>query len=201
MKMKPTNTTTATQQARRKRQATSLVEVLVVLVILLIGVFAVIRVFPLGFQFLQASESKTKSIRLAHNEMERLKNDAANLPDAIRYAHYDANGVHFIADEDSDNLIGAAGNPYFQDVNKFRYVQNEPVKIGLPTPGVFGSGFVYMMKFGPVYLDATVGNPDNAPTTLDALKYYSYFLNVKSAPLGPARQGDRRADPNLFRTM
>ena len=59
-----------TRRHPRNYRATSLVEVLVVLVILLIGVFAIIRVFPLGFRYLGTSENRMRANAVVHNGAE-----------------------------------------------------------------------------------------------------------------------------------
>ncbi|MBB6048305.1 hypothetical protein [Armatimonas rosea] len=172
------------------RRATSLVEVLVVLVILLIGVFSVIRVFPLGFTFLRNSESRMRGTRVGHGLLEKAQNEAANLPDAIAYSYFSGNSGSmvrsFVVDEDPDDLTGDPASPYYSDVNKFRFIVGEPVKIGLPTPTATTSGSIYMAKLGPIYMDALVGNPANAPATAADSLYYNLFLSIRSAPLNVA---------------
>lgn len=170
----------------RTRHGASLVEVMVVLVVLLIGVFAVIRVFPVGFTFLRTGGNRTLASRLAQGAIEQIKADAANLPDSVTYSYYGPSGPLTVVNEDPDDLsVRGDGNPYFSDVNKNRYIRGEAVKIGMPSPGDFGSGFPYMVKFGPIYMDPAFGNPNTAPTGS------SFFLNVYSAPLISA---DSRVD-------
>lgn len=193
----------------RAYRATSLVEVLVVLVILLIGVFAIIRVFPLGFVYLGTSENRMRANALVHNGAEQVKSDVANLPDAVCYSFFSQTAPggpfqrSFIVDTDPDDLTGDVANPYYSDVNKFRFIKGEPVKIGLPTPNAFsaGGGFTYMLKMGPIYMDPTVGNPANAPTTLAEQAYYNLFLAVNSAPLTitEAGSGGGTFSPNFYR--
>lgn len=187
---------------KQRRRATSLVEVLVVLVILLIGVFSVIRVFPLGFTFLRNSESRMRGTRLAHGVMEKAQNEAANLPDAIAYSYFTGNSGsmirRFVVDEDPDDLTGDPASPYYSDVNKFRFVVGEPVKIGLPTPTGATSGSIYMAKLGPIYMDALVGDPNNAPATRAQEIYYNLFLAVNSAPLNVSN-GNVGVSPSNYR--
>ncbi|MCX6369127.1 MAG: hypothetical protein NTX57_20805 [Armatimonadetes bacterium] len=185
-------------------RATSLVEVLVVLVILLIGVFAIIQVFPLGFTLLRNSESRMNSTRLAHGLMEKVQSDSANLPNAVTYSYFSWNGSRFVRqfvmDQDPDDLSTDPSNPYYNDLNKFRLVVGEPVKIGLPTPTASGnSGSAYMAKLGPIYMDELVGNPNAAPTTQVDRDYFNLFLAVNSAPLNVSN-GNYRVDPNFYRT-
>ena len=202
--------TTPTRRPLRHLHGTSLVEVLVVLVILLIGVFAIIRVFPLGFTYLRTGEDRMRANSLVHNSAEQVKSDAANLPDAICYSYFGADPVVagrlqrlFIVDEDPDNLSGDVANPYYSDVNKFRFIKGEPVKIGLPTPSAFisGGGFMYMLKQGPVYMDGLVGTPGNAPASLSDQLYYNLFLAVNSAPLNVTEVNSNggRVTPTFYR--
>jgi len=172
--------------SRSARRATSLVEVLVVLVVLLIGVFAVIRVFPLGLTFLRSSGNRIVATRFAQAMMEQLKSDESNLPESVEYGFVDPSGPVTAVGTDPDDLSARSdGNPYYSDVNKWRRIRGEAVRIGMPTPGSFGSGFQYMVKFGPVYIDPAFGNPGTAPTGHEA------YLSVVSAPLVA---GDSNAD-------
>lgn len=171
----------------RSQGATSLVEVMVVLVVLLIGVFAVIRLFPAGFGFLRTGANKTQADRLSSGMMEQLKADAQNLPEQVTYAYIDPDTGQpvTVVSQDPDDLDARGdGDPYFSDVNKIRYIKGEAVKVGLPTPGQFGSGFVYMVKFGPVlmkpaYGDSAFGDPDSGAPNSES----RFYLNVYSAPL------------------
>lgn len=153
-----------------------------VLVILLVGVFTIIRVFPLGFKRLQQAQSRTTADRLANTLMEQLKADAPNLPQGIVFPSYEpAPAPEFILTEDPDDQSSYAAknnNPYFTDVNKTRGIIGEGVKVPLPTTSAYGSGSIYALKFGPVYMDRSV-DKDTVPTT-DPI---SPFLLVYGAPL------------------
>ena len=109
----------------------------------------------------------------------------------------------FVVDVDPDDLTGDVSSPYYSDVNQFRFIKGEPVKIGLPTPSAFiaGGGFMYLLKLGPAYMDGTVGNPANAPTTQAELDYYNLFLSVNSAPLNitEAGSGGGSVNPTFYR--
>jgi hypothetical protein len=182
---------------RRRRGGASLVEVLVVLVILLLGVFAVIRVWPIGFGTLRASERRLRADRLNRNTLDQVAGaDAASLPEAIEFSFYTGTGKQTItgAEADPDNLGVYLGEPanklYFSDVNKFRYVKNEPVKVppptnvsGVNTYGANGRGSIYLVKFGPIYMSRTVGTPDNAPASDPDQALYDSYLRVTSEPL------------------
>ncbi|WP_395093104.1 hypothetical protein [Armatimonas sp.] len=187
---------------KRVWRASSLVEVLVVLVILLIGVFSVVRIFPIGFTYLRNNESRMRSTRLAHALMEKVQNEAANLPEALCYSYF--TGVsgslvrQFVLDEDPDDLSGDPANPYYKDVNKFRFVVGEPVKIGLPTPTAMATGSIYIAKFGPIYMDRAITLDPAYPQTAAEQNYSKLFLAVNSAPLN-VTYGFKQADPNLYR--
>ncbi len=172
--------------SRSTRRATSLVEVLVVLVVLLIGVFAVIRVFPVGLTFLRTSGNRIIATRFAQAMIEQLKSDESNLADSVEYGFVESTGPVTVVGTDPDDLsVRSDGNPYFSDVNKWRRIRGEAVRIGMPTPGAFGSGFQYMVKFGPIYIDPASGDPTSVPAGHDT------YLSVVSAPLVP---GDTNAD-------
>ncbi|HVK03210.1 MAG TPA: hypothetical protein VM490_07025 [Armatimonadaceae bacterium] len=175
----------------RNFTATSLVEVLVVLVVLLIGIFAVIRIFPVGFGQLQQSERRLRADRLARNYQDQILGDAANLPESITFSVWDTgtNVLNTVTDQDPDDLgfYGGLTNPYFSDVNKFRFVRNEPVKIPLPstTTGAYGggTGSVYTLKFGPVYMIRQVGDPAAAPASAADLQVFNSYLRITGQPL------------------
>lgn len=184
------------QRLRRRQAGTSLLEIMVVLVVLLIGVFAVIRIFPVGFGTLRANESRTIAGRLSRQLMEQLKADEDNLPRGVHYSFYDqSTGTRvFNTEEDPDDLrpvTNAAGraNPYFSDVNKFRFIEGEPVKIPLPTAvsGAYQVGSLYTLKFGPIYMDPVVGDPDAVPTTSSQRLLFDSYLKVYGAPLRTIR--------------
>lgn len=163
--------------SRSARRGTSLVEVMVVLVVLLIGVFAVIRVFPAGLTFLRTSGNRIIATRFAQAMAEQLKADEANLPDHVEYGFIETGNPLTIVGTDPDDLSTRPdGNPYYSDVNKWRRIRGEAVRIGMPTPGAFGSGFPYMVKFGPIYLDSAFGDPTTVPTGHES------YLSVVSAP-------------------
>lgn len=189
------------QTNKQYRRASSLVEVLVVLVILLIGVFSVVKVFPIGFTYLRNNESRMRSTRLAHALMEKVQNEAANLPEALCYSYFTgASGSlirQFVVDEDPDDLSGDPTNPYYKDVNKFRFVVGEPVKIGLPTPTAMATGSIYIAKFGPIYMDRAITQSATYPQTAAERNYSKLFLAVNSAPLN-ITYGFKQVDPNLY---
>jgi hypothetical protein len=59
------------------------VEILVVMVVLVVGIFTVIRIFPIGFDLLQYTGNAGVAHRLADAEVEFWRNNSDNLPEAI----------------------------------------------------------------------------------------------------------------------
>ena len=177
---------------RRAQQGASLIEIMVVLVILLIGVFLAIRIFPTGFATLRSSENRTSATRLSQRMLSLAKGDAAeNLPQGVLAAYKNASTGQLVVDtsQDPDDLgeyTKGSPNPYFDDVNHFRFIKGEQVKIPLPTAGTVDgkNGSAYTLKFGPIYMDQTVGQKNNVPTTSNIALYNSY-LTVTGSPLTP----------------
>ncbi|MBC8101322.1 MAG: hypothetical protein H7Z41_01875 [Cytophagales bacterium] len=168
---------------RRVQRGASLVEVLIILVVLLIGIFTAIRVFPIGLATLRTTETRTLAVQLATQQSEQLKADSANLPQGIALASFsDPNTREFDGAIDPDDLTPYNGspNPYFQDVNKFRFVEGEQVKVPLPVSTGFDTGSIYTVKFGPIYLDPAYGDRNADPATLPNA---GLFLRVYSTPL------------------
>ena len=170
-----TNTTQRAGTRRRGEHGTSLIEVMVVLVVLLIGVFTVIRIFPIGFLGLRQAENRTLANRLASQLMGDLQGNQTNLPQGIAFAYLTGTTVQFEPGQDPDDLgpyPEGSTNPYFTDVNKFRFIEGESTKVPLPTFGAYGGGGIYTVKFGPIYLDPSLGTADSAPDTSAFLKVY-----------------------------
>ena len=177
---------------------------MVVLVILLVGIFLVVRIFPTGFGILRSNANRTLATQLAQQQMSDLRADSASLPLGVLYSTVDpgTGGLTFATNLDPDNLApcralgndtctdDATGTPtkngYFSDINKFRYIKGEGVKIPLPTVGgQYGTGSVYACKFGPLFINQQVGEPANAPAANDAAAraLYDSYLAVYGAPL------------------
>ncbi len=179
------------------RRGTSLVEVLVVLVILLIGVFAVIRIFPLGFIGLRSAESRTFASRLAQQTMEQLQGENANVPQGVLPSSM--NPATLVTTEDPDDLgmydadksdnKPPVYNPYFADVNRYRNIVGETVKIPLPTAAGYLSGSLYTVKFGPIFLPQAMGDPNVAhPDTSKYLRVYGPPMRGFPVDAGDANQ-------------
>jgi type II secretory pathway pseudopilin PulG len=200
---------TRTGRVLRGGQAgATLVEIMVVLVILLIGIFLVIRVFPEGFGILRANGNRTLATRLAEQEMTRMRGDLSNLPDGVLLSFpAGANGsLVTVTNEDPDNLGAYPANttpvnPYFADVNKFRFIKGEAVKIPVAVTTAFGSGSVYTCKFGPLYMNQVVGNRANVPTNAAEQAIYDSFLAVSGAPLTGIPAESDNTNPFRFRNF
>jgi len=67
----------------KSERGSSLIEVLVVMVVLVVGIFTVIRIFPVGFDLLQYTGNASIAHRLADSEVEFWRKNAENLPDAV----------------------------------------------------------------------------------------------------------------------
>ncbi len=205
--MKQTHSQAAIRGGSRKaaQRGASLIEVLVILVILLIGLGTIIRIFPIGLGTLRTTETRTLAVQLANQQAEQLKADAENLPQGVLLAYFDANGNRvFDATEDADSLTpynpnpnktaAFTPNPYYTDVNKYRFIDGEVVKVA---PSVrtddFGSASIYLAKFGPIFMSDAAGKSD----VIDS-KAINY-LRVYSAPFqeiaAPYRSNGTAANP------
>lgn len=180
---------------RRTQRGTSLIEIMIVLVVLLVGIFLAIRIFPIGFGVLRANGNRSIATRMAEQQMNVLRNDASNLPQGVLFAYPGANGNLVVQTQiDPDNLEqfdsnnngvsdDEAFNPYFLDVNKFRYIKGEGAKVPPPTTLGVGAGSVYVCKFGPLLMDPTVGNPEAVPGTPQEKALFDSYLAVYGAPM------------------
>jgi len=134
----------------RGNRGTSIVEVLVVMVVLLVGILTVVRLFPPGFTSVRHAESLTFASRLAQYEIERWKNNAANLPEGI---------LPISATPPIIVLNGQKPGPPIDEQNAtaFRRIIGETTRIpfgGWSTAPQSGS--VYILSFAPI-LDPSVG--------------------------------------------
>lgn len=96
----------------RGRGGFTLVEVLVALVILGVGVYASIAIFPTGFAAMEYNRHLTTAARLAQSEVQRWKDRASALPDAI-VARNPATGV-VTTNFNPTRLVFNAANPNWQ---------------------------------------------------------------------------------------
>lgn len=116
------------------------------MVVLLVGIMSAIRLFPPGFASVRHAESITFASRLAQYEIERWKNNAANLPDGILPIDDGTSGV---AEVLNDQYPG----PPVDDANSklLRRVIGETTRIpfgGWSTGPQSGS--TYLLSFSPV---------------------------------------------------
>ncbi|MEI6432037.1 MAG: hypothetical protein WCP07_07645, partial [bacterium] len=205
-------------RARRARyeRGTSLIEIMVVLVILLVGIFLAVRIFPGGFGILRSNSNRTLATQFAQQQLAELRADGGSLPQGVLFATVNPNtgALAFATNLDPDNLGPCrvlGGNPctddtagaetkntYFADVNKFRYIKGEGVKVPLPTIGAYGSGSIYAAKFGPMFMNQLVGEPGNVPTTDAERAIFNSYLRVTGAPLIGINgdSGDANLNPN-----
>lgn len=187
------------RRRRARQRGTSLIEVMVVLVVLLLGIVLALRVFPTGFGIMRANGNRSLASRLAEHQMSQLRADVSNLPQGVLFAYPDANNQLQVVtqvdpddlntydptyqDGDPDNDVTVDPNPYFSDLNKFRYIKGEAVKVPLPTASTYGTGGAYTCKFGPILMHQAVGDPTQAPQNDAERALYNSYLAVYGAPL------------------
>ena len=203
MKQTPLQAANSDSGARRaKQQGASLIEVMVILVILLIGLGTIIRIFPIGLGTLRTTETRTLAVQLANQQAEQLKADAQNLPQGVLLAYFDSTGKRvFDATQDADSLgaynptanANATVNPYYTDVNKYRFIDGEVVKVAPPViTDDYGTASVYLVKFGPIFMRDKAGDSTGSITSdaSDYLRVYSAPFQEVNAPY----QGDTNSD-------
>jgi hypothetical protein len=171
----------------------------------------VIRVFPLGFQYMRNAENRTMATRLAHQMMEQVRNDASNLPESVTFSFFDPNtGLRrtisgYDPDFDISENISAQStpfdnNPYYRDLNLYRYITAEPVKVPLPVGFTVdgSSGSLYTVRFGPIYMDANVGDPNRAPASPSEQALFDSYLKATGAVL-TGQSADASYPPSNYR--
>jgi hypothetical protein len=149
------------------------VEILVALVVLVIGIFSLVRLFPLGFGSILYGEGVTRGNALTRAELERVRAQAANMPDGIAPLHPQL-GIVDVALEKGAELLpypnppvpGIPPDPRFSDLNRFRRVFGETTKIPAPTSdspylpivnaqtGEREAISLYSVQFSPIYSDS-----------------------------------------------
>jgi type II secretory pathway pseudopilin PulG len=187
-------------RARATQGGTSLIEIMVVLVVLLLGIVLALRIFPTGFGIMRANGNRSQATRLAEQQMSQLRADATNLPQGVLFTYPDANGqLQTVTRVDPDLLqtynpttegnedpaddIEVDYNPYFSDLNRFRFIKGEAVKVPLPTATGFGTGGAYTCKFGPILMAQDAGDPNRAPGNATERALFNSYLAVYGAPL------------------
>lgn len=147
----------------RRRRGVSLVEVLVVMAVLILGMLAIARLFPEGFQSLSFTGNITTAQRLISLREEEARKNRENLPDAI-YAVNPANPALIYSGllpndyQRALSQINVGGTPVddprFSNLNVARRVFGEQFQI--PPPSLpFGATServsLYRALYSPIY--------------------------------------------------
>lgn len=148
-------------RVRGARPGTSLVEILVAMVVLVIGIFSLVRLFPIGFGTILYGEGVTRGNALTRSELERVRAAAANMPDSVLPITPGTGEVDFTLQPGAEflpfpnpALPGVPPDPRFSDLNRFRRVLGERVKIPAPTsesPYSREAISLYSVQFSPIY--------------------------------------------------
>ncbi len=136
-----------------RRAGFSLLEILVVLVILLIGILTILRLFPGGFLTIRRTGEVTSAEALANQMLTGMKN-ANGLPDSVIAVDAAGNPDFTARPDDMTNFIGANGADWYRsNVNKFRRVLGETIRIPVPTTSDVSGNFgaVALLQYGPVF--------------------------------------------------
>lgn len=182
---------------RDLRRGSSLVEILVVIVIFTIGILAVVQIFPTGLGILRTSRAATVGHSLARAQMESLKVNVEQLPEAIVTVGYVgpppfrtvieldrlptelAPAPYLEGPNSNGNLDHPQGAdmgywPYFTGANTYRRVIGEGRRIPAPQFVPTGSGARYgslmSLQFGPVFV---------LPNFVNGLLIYGNDLNKR----------------------
>ncbi len=164
----------------RRVYAFSLIEVLAAIAVLTIGILVILKLFPGGFFVTRAAENRSLASRLAQQEIERWKNSATALPAGILplapYSDGSATGEAIDVGAHPDNLapplLPAGIDPYYySDINRWRRVVGEKVRIPIPVPTVVGQGSVYVLAAGP-FVDQPLYDPVSQVWRLSNLNVY-----------------------------
>ncbi|MDH7570549.1 MAG: hypothetical protein QHJ73_13290 [Armatimonadota bacterium] len=144
----------------------TLLEVLIVAVVLLVGMYSVLRVFPVGFGVVERGGYITLANRYAHTLLEELSASPERLPDGILPAVYARNAV--------------AGSRWPTNEHALRPTDLEPVA---PGPGDAGlQGFRNsLVQFRKIYQETTrvprasasTGNVSRYVLRFSPIEYYS----------------------------
>ena len=123
----------------------TLLEVLVAMAILVIGIYALIRIFPVGLASIEYGKSRTIAAQLAEKQIAHWRLRADNLSDAI--AGWEAGS--YPTDYDSTSLDPDADNPNYQPDSCWlpRLIVGEKVQI--QASGSAGLPF-YLLAFAPI---------------------------------------------------
>jgi type II secretory pathway pseudopilin PulG len=164
----------------RKTYAFSLVEVLAAIAVLTIGILVILKLFPDGFFVTRAAENRSFASRLAQQEVERWKNNATALPAGvlalIPYSDGSATGEAIDVTAHPGSFAAPALPPgldpyYYSDINRWRRVVGEKVRIPVPVPTMVGQGSVYVLGAGP-FVDRPLYDPVSQSWRLSNLNVY-----------------------------
>jgi type II secretory pathway pseudopilin PulG len=164
----------------RNIYAFSLVEVLAAIAVLTLGILVILKLFPSGFFVTRAAENRSLASRLAQQEIERWKNAAASLPAGVLalapYSDGSATGEAIDIAAHPENFVPPALPPgidayYYSDINRWRRVIGERVRIPIPIPTMAGQGSVYVLGAGP-FVDQPLYDPVSRVWRLNNLNVY-----------------------------
>ncbi|MCS6950398.1 MAG: hypothetical protein NZ520_08070 [bacterium] len=165
---------------RTRTHAFSLIEVLAAIAVLTLGILVILKLFPGGFFVTRAAENRSLASRLAQQEVERWKNNAAALPAGILplapYGDGNATGeaIDVTAHPDSfapTSLPSGIDPYYYSGINRWRRVVGERVRIPIPVPTMAGQGSVYVLSAGP-FVDLPLYDPVSQVWRLNNLSVY-----------------------------
>lgn len=164
----------------RRVYAFSLIEVLAAIAVLTIGILVILKLFPSGFFVTRAAENRSLASRLAQQEVERWKNNAGSLPAGVLALRpFSAGGnvgesIDVTAHPDdlaAPPLPAGIDAYYYSDVNRWRRVVGERVRIPIPVPTMAGVGSVYVLGAGP-FVDQPLYDPISQVWRLTNLSVY-----------------------------
>ncbi len=184
---------------RRTTIGFSLIEVMVALVVLTIGIFALIRLFPVGFLTILRTNELTQAQGLAQEQIDAQKQNHSG-PESI-VAVDPTNPANILSDIRPDTLddesfasVGGNVKPYndpfyVSNINHFLRVLGETFRISVPASNTAsGMGALTMLQRGPVYnlfgTDAS-GNPTDS-LTIRSLPLQRTEQNSTASPVATA---------------
>lgn len=172
-----TRTTHSRTRTPRKSRGGSLIEILVTIVIFTIGILGLVQVFPSGLGILRTTRTNTVATALARAQMEQIKANVEQLPEAILPINYARVGGQWVIQADLSRMPGdptpigtgirldgtifnADGDfgywPYFSGANVMRRVIGEARVVPSPrfVDGAGGTlyGGLMNLQFGPVFV-------------------------------------------------